>query len=272
MKLRPLTSLIVALLGPVTACGSTPEVRPSPDAAGATPGPEPVDPFVACVAPAIVTVHREDGAPETAVLDALEAASPDAALAFRATADRCGAWRAGDGLPAHIAAALAWGACERETCPDDWPRRLATAMRKAPESAVPPGQEARCVEATPAAGWADWARDRLLGDPALPLEAWVDRAGILGTAQLASADVLVLERLERSDDASRLALSRLALTRLKGTSERLRYAAAVILVTGGDGEEGRRWLNQLATAGRTAWRAFARAELDRLDRPRGGVR
>ncbi|MFO0746182.1 MAG: hypothetical protein U1F43_10980 [Myxococcota bacterium] len=247
-------------------CASTPEVQRR-----VTVGViEVADPFTQCLAPRAVSVHREEDAPDTAVVDAVEIASPAEALAFRAAADRCGAWQAGPDLAPHVAAALAFGDCAHASCPDDWPKQLIVAMKKAP----PPAEPTQCTAGAgsgDAAGsdWVAWTVARVLGDgasgdAALPLETWLERVVALGNAQLASIDELILERAEREDTAARTALARLALARVTAPSERLRFRAAEILLAGGDQAEATRWFNQIASSGRTAWRAFARAELERL--------
>lgn len=264
------------------ACASGPESKKTSPIAGAMLATQAdADPFAACVKPFVVSVARDEDAPETAVLEGLEAASPADVEAFRAKAEGCGAWVAGKHLAPHVAGVLAYGRCHGgspdggddaaaggTTCPKDWPQKLASALREAPVGVVvEPGSQCKAPDPDQK-DWAKWGIARLLeADASMSDATWLERVEALDKAYLLTLDEAVFARFDREDGAGQARIARLVLARINRPSERLRFRGAEIFLANGDRAEAERWFDQLATTGRTAWRAFAKAELDKLKQP-----
>ncbi|MCC6620890.1 MAG: hypothetical protein IT385_06525 [Deltaproteobacteria bacterium] len=237
-------ALVLAALG--SACRSAPEttralVRPD-------------DPFVACVAPHRVEVARDEAG--AAIVRPL-GATPRELSGLAEAAARCGPWALDDAAPAHVRALVAHEACAPD-CSPGWEPGLARAIARAPTTAT------RC-EVVPDESWGAWARATLLDEPGLGIEAWVDRAITLGRAGVGTPEEHIEARLAEAGPEEAAALARASVPRLPFGAESLRFKAALALVRAGDTTLGRDWLNQIAGRGQTAFRAFARAELERLD-------
>jgi len=244
---RALGALVGAALA--AACASAPTKDSDVRAASAED-----ERFVACVAPYRVEVAR--GEAGEAIVRPL-GATPREVAGLAAAADHCGAWALDPDAAPHVRALLEHERCG-DLCPAGWEGALARAMAKAPTSAT------RC-EVAPDTSWADWARAALLEGPGLDAEAWVERALALGRAGIGTAEAHIEARLQASDPDDAAAVARAALARLPFGAESMRFAAAMSLVGAGDLAGGRNWLNQIAQTGRTAFRTFARVELERLD-------
>jgi len=144
-------------------------------------------------------------------------------------------------------------------CPDGWEARLVRAIVSAPP---PPRAEEVCAVPR-GSDWRGWAVERLLDAPDLTPDVLIDRAVRLGRAGLGTTEGHLEARLAGGGEAE-LVLATRILERLPSAAESLRFRAAMVLVANGRGARARPWLNQIATSGRTAFRAFARAELERL--------
>ncbi len=212
------------------------------------------DPFAVCVAPYRVGVVHEG---DTALIVAIEAQRPSGVIGLAAAAERCGAWAVGDEVAPHLRAIIAHERCG-DGCEAGWEARLARAIARAPAPA------ARCEPET-GPDWVGWAVATLLDPPDLALDLWVERAIVLGRAGIGVAEEYIEARLGEATSADAMALARVALAKLPHGAESMRFQAAMALVRGGAPAEARSWLNQVATHGRTAFRAFARSELDRLE-------
>ncbi len=247
-RLLVVPTLVVALAG----CRSAPVVKQQTAATLRSSD----DPFAACVAPTAVAIER-DG--ESVVVTGLGADSPSAVREFKAKADACGAWTMGEGLPAWTQAVVLYDACGAD-CPAGWEGKVAQAVRKAP--AAPPAPDA-CGTAD-ALDWRGWARERLIGDPDLADDVWLERVAALGRAGLVSAEGLVSQRLDTLEPAAALVLARAAEGKLKSPNQGFQFRLASAYAAGGDSARAIALFKRLADDGTTVWRDFARTELTRL--------
>lgn len=243
-----LAAVVAVGIAGVGACRSGPPRRAESDSA-----------FVRCVGDADVKATRDERSDEVVVQVVL--GSPAEALAFAERADRCGPWRFDDQVPAYVRVVVATERCARGgDCAAGWESALIKAVKDVGKTAAASAPGA--CERVPTLDWRGWVADFLLRrDPDVPLATWVERAVMLNRAGMGSAEAAIEARL--ADDRGG-ALARLALEKIPNGSESMRFHAAMSLVRAGDEPGALVWLKDLAERGTTVFRAFARAEIERL--------